>query len=153
MFKKFLFIILIILPLSTPAHSPIANLIPSDGAVLKDTPKEIQIEFVNPAMFTKFEIINTENNNEKVDLPKEFLMVLSDKHTIKLPELSSGKYINNWRAMARRSQMVSPRRSEEGRSRTYANGETMEATVISVCIYDCDHTLQGTRIVKSEKVY
>ena len=100
MFKKFLFIILIILPLSTSAHSPIANLIPSDGAVLTDAPKEIQIEFVNPAMFTKFEIINTENNNEKVDLPKEFLMVLSDKHTIKLPELVSGKYITDWRAMA-----------------------------------------------------
>ena len=47
MFKKFLFIILIILPLSTPAHSPIANLIPSDGEVLTDAPKEIQIEFVN----------------------------------------------------------------------------------------------------------
>ena len=47
-----------------------------------------------------FEIINTENNNEKVDLPKEFLMVLSDKHTIKLPELGSGKYKTDWRAMA-----------------------------------------------------
>ena len=44
--------------------------------------------------------INTENNNEKVDLPKEFLMVLSDKHTIKLPELGSGKYKTDWRAMA-----------------------------------------------------
>ena len=41
-----------------------------------------------------------ENNNEKVDLPKEFLMVLSDKHTIKLPELGSGKYKTDWRAMA-----------------------------------------------------
>ena len=100
MFKKFLFIILIILPLSTSAHSPIANLIPSDGAVLTEAPKKIQIEFVTPAMFTKFEIINTENNNEKVDLPKEFLMVLSDKHTIKLPELGSGKYKTDWRAMA-----------------------------------------------------
>ena len=100
MFKKFLFIILIILPLSTPAHSPIANLIPSDGAVLTEAPKKILIEFVNPAMFTKFEIINTENNNEKVDLPKEFLMFLSGKHTIKLPELGSGKYKTDWRAMA-----------------------------------------------------
>ena len=100
MFKKFLFIILIILPLSTSAHSPISNLIPSDGAVLTDAPTEIQIEFVNPAMFTKFEIINTENNNEKVDLIKEFLMVLSNKHTIKLPELGSGKYKTDWRAMA-----------------------------------------------------
>ena len=100
MFKKFLFIILIILPLSTSAHSPIANLIPSDGEVLTDAPKAIQIEFGNPAMFTKFEIINTENNNEKVDLIKEFLMVLSNKHTIKLPELVSGKYITDWRAMA-----------------------------------------------------
>ena len=100
MFKKFLFIILFILPLQVSAHSPIANLIPNDGSVLTEAPKEIQIEFVNPAMFTKFEIINTENNNEKVDLPKEFLMVLSDKHTIKLPELGSGKYKTDWRAMA-----------------------------------------------------
>ena len=99
MFKKFLFIILIILPLSTSAHSLIANLTPSDGAVLTDAPKEIQIEFVNPAMFTKFEIINTENN-KKVDLTKKFLMVLSNKHTIKLPELGSGKYKTDWRAMA-----------------------------------------------------
>ena len=100
MFKKILFIIFIILPLSASAHSPIANLIPSDGSVLTEAPKEIQIEFVNPAMFTKFEIINMENNNKKVDLPKEFLMVLSDKHTIKLPELGSGKYKTDWRAMA-----------------------------------------------------
>ena len=28
------------------AHSPIANLIPSSGAVLTDAPKEIQIEFI-----------------------------------------------------------------------------------------------------------
>ena len=100
MFKKFLFIILYILPLSVSAHSPISNLIPSDGSVLTEAPKEIQIEFVNPTMFTKFEIINTENNDAKVDLSKEFLMVLSDKHTIKLPELNSGKYKTDWRAMA-----------------------------------------------------
>ena len=75
-------------------------MIPVDGSVLTEAPKEIQIEFVNPAMFTKFEIINTENNNEKVDLPKEFLMVLSNKHTIELPELGSGKYKTDWRAMA-----------------------------------------------------
>ena len=100
MFKKFLFVILFILPLLSFAHSPIANLIPSDGAVLTEAPKEIKIEFVNPAMFTKFEIINTENNDEKIGLSKEFLMVLSDKHTIKLPELNSGKYKTDWRAMA-----------------------------------------------------
>ena len=100
MFKKFLFIIVFILPLTASAHSPITNLIPNDGAVLTEAPKEIQIEFLNPTMFTKFEIINTENNDEKVDLSKEYLMVLSDKHTIKLPELNSGKYKTDWRAMA-----------------------------------------------------
>jgi len=33
-------------------------------------------------------------------LSKEFLMVLSDKHSIKLPKLNSGKYTTVWRAMA-----------------------------------------------------
>ena len=63
---------------------------PNDGAILTEAPKEISIEFVNPAMFTKFEITNTAKNNEKIELSKEFLMVLSDKHSIKLPKLNSG---------------------------------------------------------------
>ena len=100
MLKKLIFILLAIFPLSAIAHSPIANLIPNDGAILTEAPKEISIEFLNPAMFTKFEITNTAKNNEKVDLIKEFLMVLSNKHTIKLPELGSGKYKTDWRAMA-----------------------------------------------------
>ena len=100
MFKKFLFIILFILTFSVSAHSPISNLIPSDGSVLTEAPKEIQIEFANPAMFTKFEIINIEKTNEKIELSEEFLMVLSEKHSIKLPKLNSGKYKTDWRAMA-----------------------------------------------------
>ena len=100
MLKKSIFIFLFILPLSSFAHSPVTNLIPSDGAVLIKAPKEIKIEFVNPTMFTKFEIINTEKNNEKIELSKEFLMVLSEKHSIKLPKLNSGKYKTDWRAMA-----------------------------------------------------
>ena len=100
MLKKLIFIFLFILPLSSFAHSPIANLVPSDGAVLNEAPKEIKIEFVNPAMFTKFEMINVTENNKKIELSKKFLMVLSDTHSIKLPELKSGKYNTDWRAMA-----------------------------------------------------
>ena len=100
MLKKLIFILLAIFPLSAIAHSPIANLIPNDGAILTEAPKEISIEFLNPAMFTKFEITNTAENNEKIELSKEFLMVLSDKHSIKLPHLNSGKYTTDWRAMA-----------------------------------------------------
>ena len=100
MLKNSIFIFLFVLPLSSFAHSPIANLIPNDGAVLTEAPKEIQIEFANPAMFTKFEIINIEKTNEKIELSEEFLMVLSEKHSIKLPKLNSGKYKTDWRAMA-----------------------------------------------------
>ena len=94
MLKKLKFILLAILPLSALAHSPIANLIPNDGAILTEAPKEISIEFVNPAMFTKFEITNTEGPEwapGEVVVLYTVLIIFSGLWAFQTPNLSPNK--------------------------------------------------------------
>ena len=56
MFKNFLIFILFFMPFSALAHSPLASLLPPDGASLGQTPSQIEMVFKLPAKLIKVEM-------------------------------------------------------------------------------------------------
>ena len=116
MFKSlFAVFTLVIFPLMALSHSPLEKAIPSDGAVLATPPTEYKMLFKSPAKLIKFEIFQkAQNDNKKSSLLKSLfknsdrklieinykpLLVLSESHSIKLPNINVGSYEVHWRAM------------------------------------------------------
>lgn len=101
MLKKIISLLLVIfIPLSALSHTEIAFLSPENGSILSEAPNEIYIVYHYPVMITKFEMFKSDQDNENIQLSKNFLMQSSDAHQIKLPSLKMGEYKIDWRALS-----------------------------------------------------
>lgn len=120
MIKHFLIFLLIILPVSASAHSPLASLSPQDGASLDQTPSQIKMVFKSPVKLIKVELLKlTAISNEsllgilfsggegsEISLRDDFLMKVAEEHVIKVPSLISGDYSVAWRAMGQDGHLI-----------------------------------------------
>ena len=116
MFKiLFAYFILFIFPIMVLAHSPLQKTNPTNGAVLETPPTEYKMLFKSPAKLIKFEIFQKGQNDDKkssllnslfknsdrklIEINYKPLLVLSESHSIKLPNINVGSYEVYWRAM------------------------------------------------------
>ena len=118
MLKKIILVfILFSLPTMVFPHSPLKLANPMDGALLTEAPTEYKMLFKSPAKLIKFEIFQkAQNDNKKSSLLKSLfknsdrklieinfkpLLVFSESHSIKLPNINVGSYEVYWRAMGK----------------------------------------------------
>ena len=106
MLKIIIFIYTLMLPFTSLSHTAIEFLSPENGSILSEPPKDITIIFVYSAMFTKFEMLKTDSNDEKIELKKDFLQKSSDTHLVSLPVLERGEYRVEWRALAQDGHVI-----------------------------------------------
>jgi methionine-rich copper-binding protein CopC len=107
MCKKIIPLLLVIMmPLSALSHTEIAFLSPENGSILSEAPNEIYIVYHYPVMITKLEMFKSDQDNENIQLSKNFLMQSSDAHQIKLPSLKMGEYEIDWRALSEDGHMI-----------------------------------------------
>ena len=111
---RLIFMLLTITPISAIAHSPIAYVLPKDGAVINKSPETIEIVFTGPSKLIKVSLqkFAPEANQSLVGsllgsaegvniaLDGEFLMQESKRHLISIPSLEEGNYQTNWRAIS-----------------------------------------------------
>lgn len=65
MFKNLLFTILLLLPMSANAHSPLASSLPQNGEMLDVPPTEIVMVFKLPAKLIKVNLKKSSDKQEK----------------------------------------------------------------------------------------
>jgi methionine-rich copper-binding protein CopC len=122
MFKHFFvfLLLMLMLPISASAHSPLASLSPEDGASLDQTPPQIEMVFKSPAKLIKVEMLKLNANSngsllgslfggsegDEVSLGKDFLMKVAETHAIALPQLTIGNYAVAWRAMGEDGHVI-----------------------------------------------
>ena len=111
---RIIFVLLALTPIAAIAHSPIAYVLPKDGAVINSSPETIEIVFTGPSKLIKVSLqkftpeANTSlvgsllGSGEGVDiaLGGEFLMREEKRHLISIPTLEEGNYQTNWRAIS-----------------------------------------------------
>ena len=107
-------VLLIMTPISAIAHSPIAYVLPKDGAVINKSPETIEIVFTGPSKLIKVSLqkFAPEANQSLVGsllgsgkgvdiaLDGDFLMQEGKRHLISIPSLEEGNYQTNWRAIS-----------------------------------------------------
>ena len=121
MFKNLLFAILLVFPIATNAHSPLASSSPQNGETLDVPPTVIFIEFKLPAKLIKVNLTKQSDKQEKsllgglfgggddgetVPLGTSFLMTTDKHQVIPLPSLNDGSYLLTWRAMGEDGHVV-----------------------------------------------
>ena len=116
MFRRIIAVFtLVVFPIIAIAHSPLQKANPANGAVLETPPTEYKMLFKSPAKLIKFEIFQKGNNDDKsssllknlfknsdrklIEINYKPLLVLSESHSIKLPNINVGSYEVHWRAM------------------------------------------------------
>ena len=116
MFRRIIAVFtLAVFPIMVIAHSPLQKANPANGAVLETPPTEYKMLFKFPAKLIKFEIFQKGNNDNKkssllknlfknsdrklIEINYKPLLVLSESHSIKLPNINVGSYEVHWRAM------------------------------------------------------
>ena len=116
MFRRIIAVFtLVVSPIIAIAHSPLQKANPANGAVLETPPTEYKMLFKSPAKLIKFEIFQKGNNDNKkssllknlfknsdrklIEINYKPLLVLSESHSIKLPNINVGSYEVHWRAM------------------------------------------------------
>ena len=111
---RLIFVLLTIIPISAIAHSPIAYVLPKDGAVINKSPETIEIVFTGPSKLIKVSLqkFAPEANQSLVGsllgsgegvniaLDGDFLMQERKRHLITIPSLEEGNYQTNWRAIS-----------------------------------------------------
>ena len=111
---RLIFVLLTITPIPAIAHSPIAYVLPKDGAIINKSPETIEIVFTGPSKLIKVSLqkFAPEANQSLVGsllgsaegvniaLDGEFLMQESKRHLISIPSLEEGNYQTNWRAIS-----------------------------------------------------
>jgi methionine-rich copper-binding protein CopC len=119
MFKRYLMILLLI-PITAFAHSPLSSISPAADAVLETAPTVIEMTFKSPAKLIKMELfkVNDEakdslfsslfgnDNGDEITLDSDALLQESATHTIILPLLEAGVYKINWRALSEDGHVI-----------------------------------------------
>ena len=120
MFKNLFFAILLLLPMTAIAHSPLASSSPQNGEKLDMPPAEIIIVFKSPAKLIKVEMEKSSDKQRKsllrglfgnddgepVLLDTNFLLKLRKSHVISLPSLEMGDYTVSWRALGEDGHVI-----------------------------------------------
>ena len=121
MFKNLLFAILLVFPIATNAHSPLASSSPQNGETLDVPPTVIFMEFKLPAKLIKVDLTKQSDKQEKsllgglfgggddgetVPLGTSFLMTTDKRQVIPLPYLKDGSYSLTWRALGEDGHVV-----------------------------------------------
>ena len=120
MFKNLSLAILIFLPMTVDAHSPIVSSSPKNGETLGLSPTEIVMEFKSPAKLIKVVLTKPSDkqeksllgrlfgadNSESVSLGTSFLMTIDKRQVIPLPPLEQGRYSLAWRAMGEDGHVI-----------------------------------------------
>ena len=111
---RLIFMLLTITPIAAIAHSPIAYVLPKDGAVINKSPETIEIVFTGPSKLIKVSLqkfapeanqtlvgsLLGSGEGVNIALDGEFLMQKRKRHLISIPSLEEGKYQTNWRAIS-----------------------------------------------------
>jgi methionine-rich copper-binding protein CopC len=119
-FKNLFLSILLLLPMTAIAHSPLASSTPMDGEILDMPPAEIVMVFKSPTKLIKVNIKKLSqkqsksllgglfgtDDSEPVLLGKIFLMKIGTHHVISLPYLKIGDYKLAWRAMGKDGHVI-----------------------------------------------
>ena len=119
-FKNLLFAILLILPMTANAHSPLASSSPQNGETLNAPPTQIIMVFKLPAKLIKVNLTKLADKQEKrllgglfgggdgelVTLGTSFLMNIGVRQMIPLPSLAIGDYSLDWRAMGEDGHVI-----------------------------------------------
>lgn len=119
MFKRYLMILLLI-PITAFAHSPLSSISPAADAVLDTAPTVIEMTFKSPAKLIKLELfkVNAEakdslfsslfgnDSGNEITLDSDALLQESATHTIILPQLEAGVYKINWRALSEDGHVI-----------------------------------------------
>ena len=120
MLRNIFLVILLLLPMTAMAHSPLASSYPQNGEKLYIPPAEIVMVFKSPAKLIKVDMRKSSNKQSKslleglfgngdgepVLLDKSFLMKLGKRQTIFLPSLKIGDYSLAWRAMGEDGHVI-----------------------------------------------
>ena len=120
MFKNLFLALLLILPFTAIAHSPLASSFPKDGEKLDMAPPEILLVFKSPAKLIKVDMeklsdkkrksllgkLFGSDDSEPVLLDTSFLLKLKERHVISLPSLEMGDYMVFWRALAEDGHVI-----------------------------------------------
>lgn len=120
MFKNLFFAILLVLPLTANAHSPLGSSSPQSGKTLDAPPTEIVMVFKLPAKLIKVNLTKSTikqgesllgelfggGDGDLIPLGTSFLMNVGERHVIPLPSLASGAYSLDWRAMGEDGHVV-----------------------------------------------
>ncbi len=111
---RLIFVLLTITPISAIAHSPIAYVLPKDGAVINKSPETIEIVFTGPSKLIKVSLqkfapeasqslvgsLLGSGEGVNIALDGDFLMQERKRHLISIPSLEEGNYQTNWRAIS-----------------------------------------------------
>ena len=113
MFKNLFLALLLILPLTALAHSPLDSSFPKDGEKLDMAPPEIILVFKSPTKLIKVDVeklfdkkksllgkLFGSDDRKLLLVDKSFLLKLRERHVISLPSLEMGDYKVFWRALA-----------------------------------------------------
>ena len=120
MLKNLLFIILLVLPVTANAHSPLVSSFPQDGETLDKPPTEIVMTFKTSAKLIKVNLTKSSgkqaksllgglfggDDGEVVSLGTSFLMNIDERHIIPLPLLQGGDYLLAWRALGEDGHVI-----------------------------------------------
>ena len=118
--KNLFLSILLLLPMTAIAHSPLASSTPKNGEKLDMSPAEIIIVFKSPTKLIKVDIKKSSqkqsksllgglfgtDESEPVLLGKSFLMKIGTRHVISLPSLKLGDYKLAWRAIGKDGHVI-----------------------------------------------
>ena len=120
MFKNLFLAVLLYLPMTANAHSPLDTSSPQSGETLNRPPAEITMFFKSSVKLIKVSLSALSEKRSKSPLGKVFgyhdskpialdtspLMKIRKRHFISLPLLGSGKYLFAWRAMGRDGHVI-----------------------------------------------
>ena len=102
------------------AHSPLKVVSPKNNEILSQAPEQITMIFKSEAKLIKITLEKQKNtkqtsmisnffskgNGENIKIKENALMQISKKHSIELPNLTSGKYFFKWRAMSEDGHII-----------------------------------------------
>ena len=109
MLKSYLFSLFIVISFSSigHTHTVLDQIMPENGEILFNSPKEINLIFNSKVRLIKINIEKKLEDGKKTfkkylqnNLKKETFMISSDTHIIELPNLDTGQYIFKWRGLS-----------------------------------------------------
>ena len=120
MFKNLFLAVLLYLPMTANAHSPLTSSSPQSGEKLNRPPAEITMFFKSSVKLIKVSLSALSEKRSKSPLGKVFgyhdskpialdtspLLKFRKRHIISLPRLGNGKYLFAWRAMGEDGHVI-----------------------------------------------